>query len=126
MDNRPTQPNEPSEPKPFPERQDSATDNGERLGWLLLEFVPIPIGLLTGSIHIFDSIVNGTKGLFIVFATLTLACSVIGAIGQWGGFKKAGLGRFAAGVFVGIWIGVFDITVVFFTGCCSAIGHINR
>ena len=86
------------------------------MGWLLLQIAPIPIGLLIGSIHFFDSIVNGTKGLFVFFVILTLACSVVGAIGQFGGFRKASLGRFAAGIFTGMWVAAFDITVVFFSG----------
>lgn len=126
MHHRPTQPNGPSKRRTFPEPQDSASKIGGYLGWLLLEITPIPIGLLIGSIHIFDSIVNGTKGLFVFFVILTLACSVVGAIGQFGGFKKASLGRFAAGIFAGMWVAAFDITVIFFTGCSSAIGHINH
>lgn len=126
MHHRPAQPNRPNKRRTFPEPHHSASKFGGYMGWLLLQIAPIPIGLLIGSIHIFDSIVNGTKGLFVFFVILTLACSVVGAIGQFGGFRKASLGRFAAGIFTGMWVAAFDITVVFFSGCCYAIGHINH
>lgn len=121
MKNVPPDNQQPADPQP----QNSAPEKNGYLGWFLLEIAPIPLGLLIGSMRVFDSIQNGSKGLFVFFVILTLLCSVVGAFGQFGGFKKRSARNIALGIFAGICIAVFDVFVVFFVGCCSAIGNIH-
>jgi hypothetical protein len=102
---------------------DRQGDNGY-LGWFLLEIVPIPIGLLIGSMNIFDPS-RASKGHFAFFLSFTLLCTVTGGIGQCGGFKTRHWKHIISGVLLGIPIAVFDLCVIFFAGCCLAIGQIH-
>lgn len=97
------------------------SDTGGYVGWFLLEIAPIPIGFLIGSGDIFKSLIEGSKGLFFCFVALTLACSEVGGIGQFKGFKTKSLSRVAVGIFAGVWIAAFDFSVVCFFGCGAAL-----
>ena len=114
-----------SDQEPVVPQQSSAPENGGYLGWFLLEIAPIPIGLLIGGMRIFDSAQNGSKALFVAFGVLTLLCSVVGGVGQFGGFKKKSFRHIALGIIAGLGIAVFDVFVVLFIGCCSSIGNIH-
>jgi len=93
--------------------------------WFLIGIVPIPIGLLIGSAELFDSLQSGRRASFISFAIFTILLSVAAGIGQAGGFTTKRLKSIAVGVFGGIWVATFDMLVVVFIGCCSAIGQIH-
>jgi hypothetical protein len=107
-------------------QQKSTSESGGYLGWFVLEIAPIPIGLLIGSADIFDSYRRGPKGLFVFFLIITLACSLTGGIGQFGGYRAKRISKIALGCFAGLWIAAFDLSVVCFAGCCSAISQIGR
>ncbi|NOS70919.1 MAG: hypothetical protein HOP33_13435 [Verrucomicrobia bacterium] len=100
--------------------------SGEIWLWFLLGIAPIPIGLMIGSDHLFDSFQSGgRRASFMSFAIFTVLLSVTAGIGEAGGFKTKRLKAIAIGVFGGIWIAGFDLFVVVFAGCCSAFSHIH-
>lgn len=92
--------------------------------WFLLGITPIPIGLLMGPENIFTTFGTGGKGLLVIFVVLTSILSVAAAIGISCSIRKKVFVKVALGLFLSIGMVAFDLSVIFFIGCCSAISNI--
>ena len=91
-----------------------------KVWWLPVGLAPIPIGLLMGPGNIFTTFGTGTKNLLVGFVVLTSILGVAAGIGLSGPKNKRMVLRVALGLFLAVWIVSFDLSVVFFVGCCSA------
>jgi hypothetical protein len=113
--------------KPLPnnssEGDSSSTKGCLTLGWLLLGLVPIPIGLLAGPLRLFDDASQGRHRSSILFALVTFAITLTaGNLFSHTPVLK-GVKAILVGIFIGIMMGVLDLSVIWFTGCCSAISN---
>lgn len=93
--------------------------------WFLVAIIPIPIGLLMDPNAVLEAYKRGQPASLLMFTILSLPCVLIAGIGQSGGIASKGWTRVAAGIFAGLWMGVFDVCVIYFVGCCSAISRIH-
>lgn len=109
---------------PGPLAEDPAPRKGVDFRWFLLGIAPIPVGLIIKPLPFPDFDLYAQPVRLAFFVVLTLACSVVGGIGQCGGFKEKSFRNIALGVFAGIGIAAFDVFVVFFLGCCSAFSQL--
>jgi len=117
------EPNQSEEPK---KEENPTSQAGEAWLWFLLGIAPIPVGLLIGSVNLFDSFQSGDRrAAFMSFAILTTLFGLASGIGSSGGFKTRRFKAIAIGVFFGIWITLFDMLVVVFIGCCSGLSQIH-
>jgi hypothetical protein len=91
--------------------------------WLLIGLAPIPIGLLIGPLKIFDSFQSGHRLFAVTYIVIAAVCGMLCGIGQADGFKTKKISRVLTGCLAGILIGIFDFGIVFFAGCCCAVGH---
>jgi hypothetical protein len=112
--------NDASSPEPpVPERRGSRLILGSLLG-----LAPIPIGLLIGPQEIFNQLQRTLHGVAVFYFLITAVCGLTCGLIQSGGLENKKLSSIFLGVLTGILIAVFNIFVVFFTGCCcSAVSN---
>lgn len=100
----------------------------EVIGFLFLAMLPVPIGLLSGPLRLFD-IAQGDKSVnsspLVGFIVLTLIFCVTGGIGMCGGFNEGKWKARIAGVAVGLAMCTVEASIVLLAGCCQGLSHVH-
>ena len=117
------------ENEPMPTEKPPSPGGGKiKVLFLLLALAPMPIGLLLDPLRLFN-VAQGNKSidssLLVTFNVLTLLCSIIGAIGICGGFKKGKWIARVVGVAIGLVLWAVEVFSILFIGCCQGFSQIH-
>jgi hypothetical protein len=107
----------------LPLEENVPSPRGGRLGCLVVALIPIPLQLLVAMA---DSSGAGMPSIVTVMMFIIgFVCCLFGGIGICGGFEdKARARSIVAGVGLGLVLGVLNLFVAGFIGCCTDFSHI--
>ena len=109
----------------YPGSKKTPNKKGNRIGWLFLGLLPIPIGLVLTQLHLVAIRSDPLAGLFTFFNILTLAIGLTSGVGLSWGPESKDSDSIMFGLFVGFSIAVFDLSVIYFAGCCCAFQNMH-
>lgn len=109
----------------MPERNPPREPRPNAILFLLVAFVPLPVGLLIGPTQFAGDIITGKLGnVLMVFSVAAVICCMIGSIGMVGGYRKGAWQQRILGIVVGIILWTVEMSAVAFIGCCEGLSHI--
>ena len=117
---------------PAPKSDPSASPPGgwERIIFLLMALIQVPVGLLTINSERLARLIaepgrdiHWTSLEIILISTMSVCC-VFAGIGLVGGFHQKTIGLIAKGIFVGVILAAVELYVLAFLGCCVSLTHL--